>query len=68
MAKIDRDDPTLAEKILKAAKKLDGIVIADDGDDATLSDMDKNFADKNDSLSPIKETIQRAVLTIHLFH
>ncbi len=50
IAKIDRDDPTLAEKVLKSAKKLDGIIITDeDSAGETLKDMDANLESNGES-------------------
>lgn len=54
MAKLDRDDPTLAEKILKNSRKLDGIIITDEeGESAEIpevfADMDKALSERSES-------------------
>lgn len=50
IAKIDRDDPTLAQKVLKASKKLDGIIITDEASaKETLRDMDMNLETAGES-------------------
>lgn len=50
IAKIDRDDPTLAQKVLKGARKLDGIIITDEEDlKETLSSMDMSLEDSGES-------------------